>query len=155
MMRNKLKSGKTNPNVPSKSMIPLSLVSKPVMHLSNVDLPEPDGQLYIKLPPLSTLRNILQYFIFIRNFLRFLISNKLMIFPLIIIIQFFFNVFHYKCNIYIEYVIKYTHYKSNAVIRLLVTICKATVNILEWLLQRTKMYLLQSNYFVLLKEGLF
>ena len=24
-------------------MIPLSLVSKPVMHLSNVDLPEPDG----------------------------------------------------------------------------------------------------------------
>ena len=77
-----MKSWKTNPNVPSKSMIPLSLVSKPVMHLSNVDLPEPDGPIIHKTSPLSTLREISFNTSFLSKlFLRFLISNKLMIFP--------------------------------------------------------------------------
>ena len=105
-----MKFWNTKPNVPSKLISPLSSVSKSVMHLSNVDLPDPDGPIMDNTSPFSTLKEIsFNTTLSPKLFFRFLTSNKLMISPLsVVIIQSFLETFHYKCYKCIEQIIEST-----------------------------------------------
>ena len=77
---NKLKFWNTSPKVPSKLITPLSSSSRPVMHLSRIDFPDPEGPMIDNTSPFSTLREIsFKTTLSPKLFLRFFISKRLII----------------------------------------------------------------------------